>query len=228
MAPAPPSASEQIQRACYLPHHGVLREISVSTKLRVVFNGSSSLPNGDNLNKFLLTEPNLLPALADILLRWRRHRFVLATDIEKMYRQILVHPEDRSLQRILWRETTSPNVKEYWLNTVTYGLSCAPYLAIRTLQQLADDKDQQEPKGAAVLRSDVYMDDILTGAATLPEAKDIQQQLVRICKAGGFPLKKWSANHMLLLEDLPAADCLQRETRWWLPGESHSTLGLFW
>lgn len=45
---------------------------------------------------------NLLPSLADVLLRWRRHRFVLATDVE-MFRQILIHPDDRDLQRIIWR-----------------------------------------------------------------------------------------------------------------------------
>lgn len=33
---------------------------------------------------------NLLPPLVDVLLRWRQHRFVLATDVEKMFRQILL------------------------------------------------------------------------------------------------------------------------------------------
>lgn len=48
---APLSSSDSPNRACYLPHHGVLREGSTTTKLRVVFNGSSSLPNGDSLNR---------------------------------------------------------------------------------------------------------------------------------------------------------------------------------
>lgn len=175
-----------------------------------------------------MTGPNLLPALADILLQWRRHRYVFATDIEKIYRQILVHAEDQGLQRILWREDSNHEIQEYWLTTVTYGLSCAPYLAIRTLRQLADDEGHQYPAGAAVLRSDVYMDDILSGASTLPEAKEILRQLVMICRSSGFPLKKWSANNSQLLATLPAKDCLQQESRWWLPGESHATLGLRW
>ncbi|XP_029156972.1 uncharacterized protein LOC114929574 [Nylanderia fulva] len=228
MKPAPLSTIGSLQRTCYLPHHGVLRESSASTKLRVVFNGSSSLANGDCLNRFLMTGPNLLPALADILLRWRRHRFVFATDIEKMYRQILVHADDQSLQRILWRKDSETEIKEYWLTTVTYGLACAPYLAIRTLHQLAVDEGDRHPEGAAVLRSDVYMDDILSGASTLQEAKEILRQLVLVCKVGGFPLKKWSANHPQLLSTLPTEDCLQQEARWWLPGESHATLGLRW
>ncbi|CAL1678452.1 unnamed protein product [Lasius platythorax] len=100
-----------------------------------------------------------------------------------MYRQILVHPEDRNLQRILWRTSGDEPVKEFQLNTVTYGLSCAPYLAIQTLHQLASDEEDQFPKGAAVIRRDTYVDDILTGADTLEEARDIREQLTHLCAA---------------------------------------------
>lgn len=82
----------------------------------------------------LMTGENLLSVLADVLLRWRKHRYVLATDIEKMYRQIEVHFQDRDLQCILWRENTSQEMKEFQLNTITYGLACASFLAIRTLR----------------------------------------------------------------------------------------------
>lgn len=40
------------------------------------------------------------------------------------------------------------------------------------------------------------MDDILTGAPTLGKAQKLQRELVNICRAGGFPLRKWSANHL--------------------------------
>lgn len=36
--------------ACYLPHHGVLREFRTTTKLRVVFNGSQKIPHSQSLN----------------------------------------------------------------------------------------------------------------------------------------------------------------------------------
>ncbi|XP_029158981.1 uncharacterized protein LOC114931178 [Nylanderia fulva] len=68
---------------CYLPHHGVLKESSTTTKLRVVFNGSQRTQAGTSLNSHLLTGANLLPALNDVLLRWRWHRYVFVTDVEK-------------------------------------------------------------------------------------------------------------------------------------------------
>ncbi|XP_024875673.1 uncharacterized protein LOC112457035 [Temnothorax curvispinosus] len=46
--------------------------------------------------------------------------------------------------------------------------------------------------------------------------------------AGGFPLRKWSANEEFLLTDVPAEHRMQRELRSWRPQESHATLGLQW
>ncbi|XP_077262598.1 uncharacterized protein LOC143897666 [Temnothorax americanus] len=207
-------------RVCYLPHHGVLRETSSTTKLRVVFNGSATVPSGDSLNQRLMVGPNLLPALTDVLLRWRRHRFVFATDIEKMYRQIDVHQEDVDLLRILWRFDPREPILEYWLTTVTYGLA--------TMHQLAKDEKHRFPEGASVLEEDTYMDDVISGAKTLAAALEKRRQLERICMAGGFPLKKWSANDETLLEDVPVEDRLLKEPRGWQPGESHLTLGLRW
>lgn len=175
---------------CYLSHHGVLRETSTTTKLRVVFNGSQRTKSGTSLNSQLLVGANLLPALADVLLRWRWHRYVLVMDIEKMYHQILVNPEDRDLQRIFWRHNTADEIREYRLKTVMYGLACASFLAIRTLRQLADDEGSRFQRGAVTLRHDTYMDDVMTGASTWPEATSLQRELRSLCTAGGFPLRK--------------------------------------
>ncbi|XP_070519738.1 uncharacterized protein [Cardiocondyla obscurior] len=196
---------------CYLPHHGVLRESSATTKLRVVFNGSALGSSAGSLNQFLMTGANLLPALADVLLRWRRHRFAVAADIEKMYRQIEVDSRDRDFQRILWRGNSESEIREFQLNTVTYGLSCAPFLAIRTLRQLADDDGTAWPLAAAALINDTYMDDVLTGGPTIEAAREIRLQLTRLCRAGEFPLRKWSASDPAILDGISDEDLLRRE-----------------
>ncbi|GFY16364.1 integrase catalytic domain-containing protein [Trichonephila clavipes] len=72
--------------------------------------------------------------------RFRRHKFAFSTDIQKMYRQILINPDQQDLQRIIWKHGLDAEIVTYRLKTVTYGLSNAPFLAIRTLQQLAKDE----------------------------------------------------------------------------------------
>lgn len=54
----------------HLPHHGVFKESSTSTKLRVVFNGSQLSSTEISLNDLLHTGPKLQTNIVAILLRW--------------------------------------------------------------------------------------------------------------------------------------------------------------
>ncbi|XP_077280500.1 uncharacterized protein LOC143907531 [Temnothorax americanus] len=222
LAPVFPGESE-----CYLPHHGVLQESSTSTKLRVVFNGSQQTTSGELLNHHFLVGANLLPALVDVLIRWRWHRYAFVTDIEKMYRQILIHPDDRKYQCILWRCTLFALVCVYQLLTVTYGLACALFLAIRTLRQLAHDEQSRYPQGAITLRENTFVDDVVSGANTLSDAIAKQTKLCGLCTAGGFPLRKWAANDEEMLSGIPPKHRLYHEPHSW-ENDSFSTLGLLW
>lgn len=77
--------------------------------------------------------------IIDIILRFRMHAIAITADMKKMYRQILISENDRDFQRILWRFSTDEPVREFRLNTVTYGLACAPFLAMRYVRHLASD-----------------------------------------------------------------------------------------
>lgn len=50
----------------------------------------------------------------------------------------------------------------YQLNTITYGTTSAPYLAIRVLRQLADDYKNEFPDESKMLTFDSYVDDIIS------------------------------------------------------------------
>ena len=54
-----------------------------------------------------------------------------------MYMQILVVPHHRDYQPILWRFHPDEPIRELRLKTVTYGDASAPFLALRTLTELA-------------------------------------------------------------------------------------------
>lgn len=83
--------------------------------------------------------------LFSILLRFRQHRYVISADIKQMYRQILIREDQRKFQRILWRDQDTSEICEYQLNTITYGMSSAPYLATRALQQIAKNHIKDYP-----------------------------------------------------------------------------------
>ncbi|GFX54732.1 integrase catalytic domain-containing protein [Trichonephila clavipes] len=65
-----------------------------------------------------------------------------------MYRQILVDPNQRDLQRIMWKTSADAPIKTYKLATVTYRTVSAPFLATRTLKALADEEKAEFPDAA--------------------------------------------------------------------------------
>ncbi|XP_055522660.1 uncharacterized protein LOC129716846 [Wyeomyia smithii] len=90
----------QPRKIHYLPHHAVVKESSTTTKVRVVFDGSARTNSGYALNDALLKGPTIQDSLLGILLRFRKHEVAIVGDIAKMYRQIRLHSDDTSLQRI--------------------------------------------------------------------------------------------------------------------------------
>ncbi|XP_018403676.1 PREDICTED: uncharacterized protein LOC108780429, partial [Cyphomyrmex costatus] len=186
----------------YMPHHGVLRPASTSTKLRVVFDGSIKSDNGLSLNDCQSVGPVVQEELFSILIRFRQHPYVVCADIQKMYRQVLVSPSDRPLQRILWRTDPKEEMKTYELNTLTYGTSSASYLAIRSLMQLANECEQSQPDVARIIRSNFYVDDLLTGFDNVEEAKAVVQKLHNVLLSGCLPLAKWASNEPSIISNV--------------------------
>ncbi|XP_066585539.1 uncharacterized protein [Prorops nasuta] len=177
----------------YLPHHAVLKLENGKQKIRVVFNASAKTKSGPSLNDVLLVGPKLQKDITAILMNWRDYRFVGVTDIVKMFRQILIRPEDRKFQSIIWKDD-SGNTQTYQLNTVTYGTGPAPFLASRVVQELANQYGDDFPDAKSILLQSIYVDDILFGGNNLADLRDIQSQLVQLLDKGKFELSKWAFN----------------------------------
>lgn len=212
---------------CYLPHHSVIRAESTTTKLRVVFNASARSLSGVSLNDIMYRGPNLQQDLQELILKWRQYEYVYTADIEKMYRQILVHPEDQPYQKILWRDNQNQPIRTYQLTTVTYGTKPAPFLAMMCLKQLATAEQKNYPDAAKALEESFYMDDYCGGQHSIEQANQLKQDLIKILRKGGFNLRKWASNEPKLLSDLDKSLCNQ-QTYEFKQSDSTKTLGLAW
>ncbi|KAH9634892.1 hypothetical protein HF086_017191 [Spodoptera exigua] len=133
---------------------------------------------------------------------WRTYRYVFTADVEKLYRFIWLNAEQQHLQTIIWRSHPKEPLQEWKLRTVTYGMKCAPYLAMRTLHKLAQDEQCNYPEASKVLKSSFYMDDLVYGKDTIEASKKLISQLIELLNKGGFNLRKWKSNETAILEDL--------------------------
>lgn len=190
------------QISCYLPHHGVFKADSTTTRHRTVFNAASKTTTGYSLNDLMERGPNLQKDLHSLILVWRQHRYVITADIEKMFRQVLIRESDQHLQRIVWRYSPHDNIQDYQLVTVTYGTKSAPYLTMRTLKQLALDDAHKFPIASRSLMTSFYMDDLLEGDNTIEDTRLKQQQIIEILKGAGMNIRKWSSNTVELTKGL--------------------------
>lgn len=197
------SQPEQEEEGYFLPHHAVIKESSATTKVRVVYDGSANSSTGVSLNHTLKVGPTIQQTLFEIVIRSRKHEVVLIADIEKMFRMIKMHEDDRKFKRILWRENPSHDLEVSELNTVTYGTASAPYLTVRTVNQLADDERERFPEAANVIKRDFYIDDLYTRAPTPAKAIILRDQLSQMLQRGGFNLRKWCSNKSEIIKSLP-------------------------
>ncbi|GFV50616.1 integrase catalytic domain-containing protein [Trichonephila clavipes] len=204
----------------YMPHHGVYRPEKSTTKMRTVFNASSPSTSGKSLNSIQFNGGLVQEDLFSIMVRFRKHKYAFTTDIEKMFRMINIHPEQTCLQRILWKKGIGEPIKTYELTTVTYGTVSAPYLATRTLKQLAMDEANNFPLAAPVVLSDCYMDDILSGSESIEEVIELQHQLIEMFKTAGMHLHKWCGNLTEITSNLQEYAFLEYEET--------KALGIIW
>ena len=217
----------------YVPHHAVPRHGSLG-EIRLVFNASQRDKGGISLNDNMYTGPKFQIDIATTLIRWKFYKYVFSSDIIKMFRHILVHPEDNNWQRIVWREDPSTPIRDYRLTIVMQGTAAAPFLAIRILQQLAQDREATRPEAAKLLRLQVYEVYVFGGADDLKSIIELRDQLIDLLKSAGMTLGKWSANDAAILHDvidskikeivIGAEEIISTLGIKWLPLQDRSTL----
>ena len=207
----------------YLPMHAVYKASNTTTKVRAVFDKSST---GVSLNNTLLVGPTVHPPLIDVLLRFRLHPIAL-TDVSKMYRAVELPLT--LLHHFVWRLNSKEPLKDYRMTRVTFGVSASSFAANMAVKQNAIDHAHEYPLAAEVVEKSFYVDDCLSGAANPESAVMLQQQLSGLFSRGGFLLRKWNSNDPSVLQNIPEelrdSSSIQAISE---SGEYAKTLGLEW
>ncbi|XP_071802645.1 uncharacterized protein [Asterias amurensis] len=175
----------------YISHHGVYHP-KKPNKIRVVFDCSSQ-HRGTSLNDHLLSGPDLTNALVGVLSRFRIHQVAIFCDIERMFHQFIVRPEDRDYLRFLWWKdgnlTREPT--EYRMKVHLFGATSSPGCANYGLKYLSKKYEKEFPSAAPFIRHHFYVDDGLISTETNNEAIQLIDEARELCSKGGIHLHKF-------------------------------------
>ena len=199
------SQTDDVTPIHYLPHRAVIKDDRSSTKLRIVYDASSSVSkNLPSLNDCLLKGPSLNPLIVDVLLRFRVHICAFICDIQKAFLQISIKEIDRDVLRFLWVE--DPFADElvyvvYRFTRVLFGLVCSPFLLNGTLREHFRRYLLKYPEFSklieALIRS-LYVDDFAGGGRNKGEVHSKFTKLVEILALASFTVHKFISNDMEL------------------------------
>jgi len=225
----PTDELESSSTAWTLPHFPVYHPRK--SKVRIVFDCAAKW-KGVSLNDMLMQGPDLVSNLVGVLIRFRQESIALTADIECMFHQIRVPPQDAHALRFLWWPggdlSLDPVVHQMQVHL--FGATSSPSCAAFCLRQTAIDfGDQFDPNVAEIVRQNYYVDDCLCCTSSLEEAKVIVQQLTELLSKGGFHLTKWLTNCPEVLNSIPVQErstCLQRQV---IDSDtSERVLGVLW
>jgi len=190
----------------YIPHHGVYHA-KKPDKLRVVFDCSSGYQGG-SLNDYLLPGPDLTNDMFGVVCRFRRHPVAVMCDIEKMFHQFHVTPEDRDYLRFLWWEKgdTSKEPVEFRMNVHLFGAKSSPSCANYGLKYLSRLFEDDYPSAGPFLRDDFYVDDGMTSLPTVESAVKLIEESRNLCSRANLRLHKFISNARTVLESVPLTE----------------------
>ena len=187
----------------FMPIHSVVKESSSTTKVRAVFDASARTTTHHSLNDILAVGPTLHPTIDKILMRFRQYPVAISSDITKMYREVLLHPEDQPYHQFIWRESPDAPWRDHRMTRVTFGVAASPYLAVKTLQQTGADHGEEHPEAQWHIQNSFYVDDLLGGAATVEDATELYNNLTTILEKANFHLRKWRSSSSKVLDAIP-------------------------
>ena len=189
-------------RVWYLPHQAVVTDKKPG-KLRVVFDCAAKY-KGESLNDKCFQGPNLTNKLLDVLLRFRQDPYVVVGDVQAMYYQVLIPPEQRDALRFLWYK--GDQIVHYRMTRHVFGgVWCSSSSSFALLRTIQDNPGYPEVVVNTVKES-FYVDDCLRSLPELGEVTQVLEGSRELLSKGGFKLTKFIVNDFRIQEAIPESE----------------------
>ena len=200
-------------RVWYIPHHAVLNA-NKPGRVRVVYD-CAARSHGTSLNENLMRGPDFVNSLMGVLLRFRKNRIAIVSDIKGMFHQVRCAPKDRDALRFLWYPEGNLEAEPvpHRMMIHLFGAKSSPSCAAFALLQTAKVYGKlYNPTVSDVVRKCFYVDDCLISVDSDEAGVRLVQDLSELLARGGFHLTKWVSTSeavmkSVLFEDRAKSTC---------------------
>ncbi|GFR00590.1 integrase catalytic domain-containing protein [Trichonephila clavata] len=210
----------------YLPHQVIIKNESLTTKLRIVFDANAHEENQFSLNECLFQGVNLNPNILDLLISFRSNKIAILADVEKAFLQISLAPKDKDVVRFLI-DNGENGVNVYTFNRVLFGVNASPFLLAATIKTHIEKNVEKYPDTVRILDHCFYVDDLVIGEDDIKLVFDLSSTAAKIMSDAGMDLLKWISNDFKLMKQwqLEHFDHLNMND---FVNHPHRVLGLLW
>ena len=159
----PPESQPQLYRA-------VIHHESTTTRLQVIFDASSKIRSDMvSLNDCLYVGPSLLPAIVDVLIRFRAWRIGLVADVMQAFHQINLSDKQKDFLRFIWLEdifSDNPKLLILRFNRILFSMNSSPFLFNGTLHHHITEYYKEDVEFATKLLESLYVDGVSSESET--------------------------------------------------------------
>ncbi|XP_059060728.1 uncharacterized protein LOC131853727 [Achroia grisella] len=194
-------APNQDVKGHYMPHHAVIKESSLTTKIRPVFDASAKDKCGISLNSCLEKGVNLLEQIPQLMLNFRKEAIGVTADIAKAFLQISIVPDDRDYLRFLWWSHPSnmdKTIVTYRHRRVVFGVASSPFHLIATINHHLDHCHDHLKQTAEQLKNSFYVDNCVTSLPSKAALDKFINESKELMINGKFDLRGWVSSPILV------------------------------
>ena len=116
------------------------------------------------------------------LVRMRFHPVLITEDLQQAFRQVLIKKEERDALRFYWKTSKHSEVEVLRFARALFGLMASSFLLGGVIECHLETWESCMPYLVAELRKSMYVDDLINGKPTVPEAKKMKEGAIRIFK----------------------------------------------
>ena len=142
-----------------------------------------------SLNECLNAGPPLQNKLLSVLVRNRIHPVALSGDLRQAFLQIRIRESERDMLRFHWLvdlESKEVESLRFWRRQASELNG--------VIKQHLEIWQYRLPETVSEVSKSMYVDDFISGATTVPEAKKLKDETSQIFNDAQFELHKWNSN----------------------------------